>query len=519
MSLLSGLTLVTVAASGSVSPAVHQAIGLRGGSLVIPLTSSPTTPVEVSLGSDEWSGRTLDANVVWLHGSRHHHAGWAVPAIQVSISETDDLGGTPYLVTKVPEDAQGDLLVDGHVVLMTWHTLPDAMPELRARSAPQASEPWPPMATPPLDDPTRSWRCELVAMMHGWPTPPIDRFESPEANLVAIATTGIWRFALHRLHELDAGVARQVALLLTHTFDTPQGPAAGWLTEQRSIATLLALLTGEDDADDPIAARALRWCERQTAMLVWIDSDRGNRVTVTGGNPTTSSGLVELSWARPYELPVAMPIPPQGMAREAIEPLPDHELIQLLVQAGQNHLVLPVDRSIPTIEPPGLMMGPFHPVRGLGDIRSGQMPPPLPASEQTFAQLRRLAGQWELMFECRWPSDPQRREGEAVTTMLTCGDARTTIVVTPHGSVTISDKSMGDVSAHTAIQSHSWLCRLVLPTGWGGCEAPAVAMMRTHAWSGTAVTWPTPCTPWNVVLDPTRVDLTGWDQDAATPAP
>jgi len=519
MMLSLGLILANGLAGTTATPTVQQAIGLRGGAIVIPLSGTPAAQIEASLTPNSWRSPSIDASAAWLRATRRSHADWSEPPFRVTVHEHEIANADAFLVASLPDTANGDMIVNGATITMTWHELPQAMPDLRRRSQPDASSAVMVLATPPLDDPTQAWRCELVAMMRGCAPPSLDRFDSLLARRVALATAGNWRYAMHRLHTRDPGVARQVADLLTATFECPEGTAAAWLTDPRSIAELLAILVGPDGAADPIAAQALRWCERQTSLLVWIESDQGESVSVSGANPSHQPRIAQVSWARPYELPLALAVPPHAMARESLQPLPERETLQLLVQVGQNHLVLPVNRAIQTIEPPGLMMGPLHPNRSLSDVSQGTSPAALPSNLQTYAQLRRLAGRWELMFECRWPAEGASNDGESVSTLLTGDHKSVSIVATPYGTVTSTSGIFGAASAHTAIHPHAWLCRLVLPEGWASSDTPSIAVMRSHAGSANVETWPTPCTPWNIRLDPAPVDLNGWNQDAATAEP
>ncbi|MCP4759343.1 MAG: hypothetical protein GY876_07790 [Planctomycetes bacterium] len=519
MTLPLGLILATSLSSGTAIPAVNLTIGLRGGAIVIPLVSSPSETLEVSLTSEDWFDTSLDSEVLWMHAARRVRPSWPDPPMITTVHTQEVPGAAAFLVADAPADANGNLVVNGHTVVMHWHDLPSAMPDLRPRSTNRSASPRPPLGTPPLDDPTQSWRCELVAMMQGRSKPQLSRFDSEQERRVATATSGNWRYAMHRLNNRDHGVATQVAALLTSTFETPEGQTAGWLTDPRSIASLLSILIGPDSPADPIEVRTLRWCERQTSMLVWVESDQGDVVKLAAANPSQHTRIAEVSWARPFELPLALAVQPHQIGKESLDPLPEQELQQLLIQVNESHLVLPINRTIPTVEPPGLMMGPFHPTRTLSDVRHGADPPPPHNDRQTFAQLRRLGGQWELMFECRRPTETDQREGDSVTVFLACEHKEVTIVATPDGTASLSDLTFGTTTAHTATQPHAWLCRIVLPGDWAMCENPSIALMRSHADSDSVETWPTPCTPWSIHMDPTHVDLGGWDQDAEVVTP
>ncbi|MDP6478937.1 MAG: hypothetical protein QGI75_02730 [Phycisphaerales bacterium] len=516
------LLVPLVCLSGAVSaatPTIEQTLALRGSGLVIPLTavSGNDDPIASSLVDGNQTIARLDSHLVWINAKPRTPRAWSLPSHRTLVSGDETSGGTPYLVLSLPHDGRGHLVVDGTLVRLHWANLPDSMPTLRQLNTASDDEEFLPYAAPPLQDPLGAWRCELIAAMRGHTPPSLDRFTDLPTRLIAAASIGPWRRAMQQLAEADRGVARQVAELLTGTTQNEGHSIAAWLSRGSALDELLAIALGSDTAENPRATRALRWCERQTSLLVWITADRGGSVLISLANPEPHAVLAEIMWAIPGELPLASSVPAGASTMTHLEPLPLRELAPLLLEVGQNHMTLPIDRSIQDVEPPGLMLGPLHPNRTLSDVHTGLPPPPAPMSRQTFAQFRKLMGHWEVMLECRWngpQTDPH--DGESVTIDLRVGDRRHVIEVAPDG---LRSSHQADTpTVHVSRLDHAWLCRVVLPDAWIA-DQMSIALLRTHADSPAFETWPTPCVPWRIAFDPTPMNLSAWDQDAAAEMP
>lgn len=501
------------------TPTIEQALALRGSGLVIPLTavSGNDTPIASSLVDGSRTIARLDSHLVWINARPRTLREWSLPPQITQVSGDETSGGTPFLVLSLPHDGRGHLVVDGTPVRLHWADLPDSMPALQRLNTASGGEEFLPYAASLLQDPLSAWRCELLAAVRGHTPPPLDRFTDLPTRLIAIASIGPWRIAMQQLAEADRGVARRVAELLTGTTQNEGHTIAAWLSRGSALDELLAIALSSDTAENPMATRALRWCERQTSLLVWVTADRGASVLISLANPEPRAVLAEVMWAIPGELPLASSVPAGASTMTRLEPLPLRELAPLLLEVGQNHLTLPIDRSIQDVEPPGLMLGPLHPNRTLSDVRAGLPPPPAPMSRQTFAQFRKLMGHWEVMLECRWnglQTDPC--DGESVTIDLRVGDRRHVIEVTPDG---LRSSHQADApTAHASKLDHAWLCRVVLPDAWIA-DQMSIALLRTHADSPAFETWPTPCVPWRIEFDPTPMNLSAWDQDAVEATP
>jgi hypothetical protein len=330
--------------------------------------------------------------------------------------------------------------------------------------------------------------------------------------MLAVSNIGAWRVALHRIASADMGVARQVAELLTGTAHSDTAEVAAWLTATTPLQELLSLAMA-DDSPSMLAERVLRWCERQTELCVWIDADQGAAVALSFANPRSADMLAEVTWAEPSELPWGTQVAGRRLQTTRYEPLPLRTNTPLLVQVGHTHLMLPIDRRVQLIEPPGLTVGPLHPTRTLSDVRAGTPPPPAPVQLQTFAQIRRLMGRWEVMLECRWDGIPEAEhiEQDQVSIAWECDGQRHLVTVSPSGVM-----GSGPVRAHVSQHAHAWLCRVVLPDDWC-CNSPSLSLTREQVGTTRVETWPTPSTPWHRSTDAIMLDLSHWNGGAASP--
>jgi len=502
------ISILLAAATAAPAPPL---LALGGGVMLLPLRTTPLEPLTVELLDSDQGTRTLDATVIFLRQEILTHREWSVPVVQTSASTQSADGASPYIAIELPDDGAGNLRIADATIPLEWEPLPTGMPPLRQASQrhPPASGSWSHL---PLGDPTQAWRCELAAALGLADIDP-DRFGNSADALVANATLGPWRRALHRIHAADAGVARQVSELLTGIVNSPFGPIAGWLTRGDALAELLVMTNEAERPDDPLAERFLRWCERQTPLHVWIDRAHNNPVDVSLANASAQALLAEIAWARGGEIPLATQVASRALmqvgqpAEEGLERTP------LLVEVGVNHLLLPVNREPDIVEPPGLLVGPFHPPRTLEDVALGQPPTPRREDLQTHAHLRRLMGRWELMLECRTPgASSTLLDGEAVTIQMVCGTGTYEVIVSPNGLESTKGPTAATPIAHIRVTDDAWLCRLRLPEDWVHCDQPRFAFARHHHLTSNIDAWPTPCVPWNMTLDPSSFDWSNWDQ-------
>ena len=506
MFLPNALLAIAVAASEP-----GGALALRGGVLLLPLRSQPANPTAAHLINSN-NNTPLETRRLWISREVPVERRWSLPAVRTCVSDSPTSQATAYLAVLLPEDGEGDLAVGDAVIPLRWEALPAQMPPLRLAPAdhPGASGPW---ASLPLDDPSQAWRCELAASL-GLAAIDQARFDGTPSAFVAQAAVGPWRLALHRVHADDPGVARQVAELLTGIVCMDPAPIAGWYSRADMLVELLNITMEDGLPDDPLAARVLRWCERQAPLLAWIDSTRGPEAVLSLANPASSNTLAEIAWVREGEIPLASLVPPRTLIR-AVQPAADDlGRTPLLVEVGVNHLLLPVNREPVLVEPPGTVLGPLLPPLCLADVAAGRPPTDRSPALQTHAHLRRLQGRWELLIECRTPDALETDlKGETVVATVVCGDEAHEVTVTPAGvanTVSVRDESP---TAFVRVTDDAWRCRLQLPDHWVSCGQPRIGLWRRHHGTLNIDTWPTACAPWNPLFDPAPFDLRNWDGD------
>jgi hypothetical protein len=504
-------------AAGAATPTINHSLALRGGAIVIPLESNQPLVEEDISTTLIFEGSIVtrpNAYLRWIGTEPRTERAWSSGPLKTKITRSPFQDATACLVVALPADGQGDLYVDGTVVRLAWTTLPNAMPAIEHAASWDGAPDTQPYAAPPWDDPLATWRCELLTLIGAGDRPADAELSDVATKLISIASTGPWRLAMHNIAAVDESVARRVIELLTGTATVDSHVIAAWLTAGTPLEELLSLVLTRVGTDDTLAARVLRWCDRQTSMLAWITADRGDTVLLSLVNPGRRGELAEIAWAIPGELPLATLVPAGEGSITRIDPLPSEEFLPLLVEVGTNHLGLGVDRVVQPVEPPGAMLGPLHPTRTLSDVRAASSPPLAGASRRTFAQLRRVLGHWEIMLECRWPHPPTNtasRYRESVTIRLVYDNTQRDIVVSPTG-LQSAHANAPQPRVHVNALEHAWLCRVVIPQEWIS-PVISIALLRTHADSPAFETWPTPCAPWRMEFDPTPFNLNAWDQN------
>lgn len=511
-------------------PAVTRALAIRGGALVLPLDRDsagrgwPST-MRVVLRGDGGTQR-LTAQLAWREArpaSVRHWGSDPVPATLRPIHHSDrvvgdrDKGVGPRLVLAVPANGSGYLEVGGVRVDLLWRDLPDAMPDLRLRldtplgPAPVlvASD-----ATPGVL-PLERWRWELLCAADGLHPPPIP--EQGLDRLAVLASVGPWRLLMHDLTEADRGVAREVLDQLTMRVDRGSQRIADWVTSPSQ----LAMLVQGQGGDAPTRARAaLAWAEAIPPITAWVETPLRQRMTLALANANAAAKVVELAWARPNEIPVAVRVPRRSVLNEpVIRPEgPD----ALALQTGSMASLLRVGPRLIVAEPPGVSLGPFLSPLTLQDARAASSPAPPPADRTTWAQVRRVLGRWEILLDCGRPAGTPRstmpagaitldalRGHDAVLVRLNIDGQEIPIVVHPAGW----HCGRGDVArleVRTARRGTAWISRILLPERWTA-NGFGVELIRTHAGDAAVETPLHGGTPWSPLPGPIQIDVSAWD--------
>jgi hypothetical protein len=186
--------------------------------------------------------------------------------------------------------------------------------------------------------------------------------------------------------------------------------------------------------------------------------------------------------------------------------------------------------------PPGVFFSALLGPLTLADVQAARMRK-TPVEYATSAHVRRLAGRWEIFFECRRPAPPldanaptvpdeveavsDLRGVEAVTLLLGADDQRTdggpriwlTVPETGYWRV-LRGINDGTLQVHRRSYSDRWNCRIVVPDAWfGGGLSNAVQLgcVRSHGDSDQLETAPSACLPWRPAPARARIVVDRWD--------
>ncbi len=511
-------------------PAVTRALAIRGGALVLPLDSDSVgrawpSSMRVVLRGDSGTQR-LTGQLAWREARStavRHWGSEPVPAILRPIHPQDrmvdarDKGMGPRLVLAMPANGSGYLEVGGVRVDLLWRDLPKSMPDLRLRQeGPLGPAPdvFPSLQTPGAL-PLERWRWELLCVADGVHPPPI-----PEGGLDRLATlsaVGPWRILMHDLAGADRGVAREVLERLTMRINRGAQRLANWVTSPSELAMLVQ---GQGGDAGTRARAALAWAEAIPPITAWVEVPLQQRMMLALANADTASKVVELAWARPEDIPTAVRVPRRSVFQEpVVRPNgPD----ALALQTGSMASLLRLGPRVIIAEPPGVSLGPFLGPLSLQDARAASSPAPPPVDRQTWAQVRRVLGRWEILLDCGRPAGTPEgtlptgamtldalRGHDAVLVRLRIDGQEIPIVVHPAGWH-CGRGEVARLEVRTARRGTAWISRVLLPERWttNGFE---VELIRTHAGDGAVETPLHGGTPWAPLPGPIVIDVTHWD--------
>ena len=522
---------VLMVALGAPTPAINQAMALRGGALMIPLTGAPSRggwpdTMQVHLRSPHGT-QSLEAMVAWLEPVSQAVRYWGADPqplhlrrIQALDGQADAIGPGlgPQLLLSLPMDGVGNLDIAGAVVRLQWRELPEAMPDLRLDvDVPLQS---PPMLTPsastPGPGPFERWRWELLCAADGMQAPQL-----PEEILRRLATlhvVGPWRVLMHDLAKADRGVAREVLERLTLRIMRDDTAMAAWETNHTRLAELFL---GQTGLASTRAQAALAWAEAAVPLTAWLESPLQLRPTLVLTNGTVQPCVVELAWAQPDEIPTALRVQGHQLRLEPVDRSAGPQVLAL--QTGAVATGLAVSPMQVSPEPPGQTLGPFLGTMTLLDAQLAAPPPPPNVHRQTWAHIRRVLGRWEILLDCGRPagvpdapapagvlSVDELRGHDAVLLRLHVDGQEIPIVVHAQGWYS----ARGEVSrleVRTARRGDAWITRVILPEHWTRRHF-GVEMIRTHAGDRAIETAVMAGTPWAALPGPLDIDVSGWDQ-------
>jgi hypothetical protein len=536
-------------------------IGIRGGVLLVKVASTDETtgwPAHITLTlNDHGTERTITGILGWVgyESSRRTDRPWSWDGnenIIRPVRRNDDLATIPldnpsggvYLLAKLPEDAAGVLTIGSRTYTPRWMHLPNAFPSLSVGNRPRASvqmkatdRPDRPMA----DNPFTWWRWALLAnRLNMRPPPPPSG--TIVASLFAEHFEQLWRIGFTRLANESRGTASRCQDLLTKTCRDGDIEFAAWIVEQGPVNELLnILLSLEPNAS--LVDNALAWTDRQVPDLAWIEQRYGSMIQLAIANPEPDSHLAQFIWSGQGAVPrgelldaatvtrVSLERPRPNVVAQLYPDLTEADVLSLNIVVHNQALTIPFGPATISVKPPGALLGPFRSPSTLLELRTGQ-PASVPTLASTYAQLRQLAGRWELFIEC------VRTEGgrdkpvtslirsldelkghEAVTVLIgkpmkSNMPARYAICIPEHHDPTVLIGPEDEApEVHLRSYADRWLVRFVLPKYWlpDGNEPLHLALIRTHSESLAFETSPNTCVPWRLHPDMVPLDLSSWD--------
>lgn len=538
--MLGGLVAL-VALQPAPAPGAQQPLAVRGGVLMVPLTSKPpdggwerTIPIQLGDGS------VIDGVVAWIHpaasGARRHWTddprGLAVRAIRPDDGAAEPIDGTTVLLARLPRDGDGPLRVGPALLEPRWLDAPAAAPAERPLELVQAPD------RPDPRSPLEYWRWVLLAEQLGRGPPAAEAFGEVPA-LVAEHYAGLWQVALQRLERLDAGLAQKCRRLLTRTGLDGQQPLASWVADAKVVGELVTALLDFQSPETQVAAAAALWADRQHVAVFQQVPPGPDAVSLAMVNSGAEPLVCRFRWmgspdlamsavANPGRLSRADIVrPAEARPRVAPEAGLEADRLQVLqMEAAGLERTLVFGPGLLVAEPPGILLSALRAPLTLADAQSGR-PGPVASERSTIVQVRKLNGRWEVFAECRRPPGaPPRgnlaaavdasgtRGVEAVTVLLGGDPAYVELTVPERGRYRLfRGRNDGTLEIHRRSYDDRWYCRVVLPELWLTVQPGRlrVGLLRTHGDSDAMETGPFASLPWRIAPGRAVIDTTQWD--------
>jgi hypothetical protein len=560
--MMPGLLILLAIATGDVRPGDIQvyprSLAPRGGVLMARLTSNAPGPwpmnVPVDLLMKSGEIRTLVGHIGWLE-ERPERAvrSWGTDPLALwirAIRPTDRLrlnvAGTagPRLLLALPPDGDGPLVLAGRQLQVRWVDAPESMPQIRlgggsregVLTAVDAAD------HPAADNPLSWWRWELLAERLGQ-SPPPPSFGDVVQRLAARHVSGVWRIGMTRLTSASRGVAARCRDLLTETCHDGNHRIAAWVTNAGAIDRLLRTLFDPTLDDHGLIAATLAWADAQVTQVAWIEQSFGPTVSIALANPDPKGRLAEYLWTSDDDVPIGMMVPADQVSRANLYrpagPVTGPRLDILNIVMNDHLHRIPFGAAVLEAVPPGPLLGPFVPTLSLSEARAIATPGTA-ADRQTFLQLRRIGGQWQVYLECLLPEPLSEaspdlpaqlqqplmdlRGHESVTLMLGTAPvglptdenwATQVITVTPDAGWRRYRGGSKPPTIETRVQEDRWLATINIPTACvealNDRTRLLLAAVRGHQRSQALETIPLGVVPWAQHLSPIYLDLQTWE--------
>ncbi len=461
-------------------------------------------------------------------------------------------GEGPYLLARLPDDGEGLMEIAGRRLEPVWRNVPWTDP-LRDATAPAPEASLAIEIAPDRPDPVSPfefWRWVLLADRLDL-SPPVPQAPTGDdlQRLAAEHYAVLWRIGLGRLAESSRRVAVECRTMLTRTAVDRNRTVATWVTDPQQISMLLSALIDFSRSDQNALASAVAWLDQQPIFMLWPEDESGDQVRLAVTSQRDTAQAVQVSWLASRQPPSRLQLEPGIIAHISVDRMPlepsrivgSGRLVEpptqtLRIESGMQVVDLPCGPRVTQARPPGVSFQPLTPPVSLADVQATRTPPAL-ADRATYVQVRRLAGRWEVFFECRRNFEKEQaldaaslrtfddlRGIEAVTILLgrDTGDGNPAVWLTipEHDwQIIVRGDNLPDLQVHKRSFADRWHCRVVLPDQWFSAAEtnPAfIGFIRSHGDAQELDTGPAPSPAWRAAPGRVALDLSHWD-DLPTP--
>ena len=483
------IALASAAAEASVRALVERPAAVEGAPFLVPVRVEAAASETIALRATAPSGMVIacEGRLLWpvrpeptaVDGTR-----WAAASNELRLVSARPTGAVDaYLAIELPPEAQGATAIALPIGRIAPRWVAAAPGDLLERLAPRVSAIVPAgapdalLSRPDPDAPFERFRYAIGCALRGWDAPRALDDASP-GGIAARATTAMWLAAIGRIAASSEGAAAEFAEALVATCSDENAPApiAAWIADPVELAAILSLALDQSNDGSVLVESVVSWFRVRSPLVLWIDDESGDSVTLAIANPTSSEEVVRIAWLDNVWLdrddpPLAALVPPAESVRVRI-PRPrgtevdgvpmrndDGRLALRIEHRGQARTVdvsaerLPVGAAGPIFV---AFRRPFTLVTAASGAVLGA-----PESLRTFASLRpRLEG-WEVFAEVRCDGGPSAADAIVIA-------GRGGAVVTVRGDGSIDDPAgvLGGTPVEWRAYEDRFRVGFQLPPAW-----------------------------------------------------
>ena len=369
--------------------------------------------------------------------------------------------------------------------------------------------------------PFERFRFALGVALRAWPEPAPLEPGSPD-QIAARATGALWTAALARIASASEGTAAELAELLVAQCGDATAPArvAAWIADPRELATVLALSLDSARTPAQAAESVVSWMRVRSPLLVWIDDDDRESLTLAIANPGSVEETVRFQWLVESEPPLAALVGPAEVTRVRLTrpavasidgtPIRSDATDTLRLEHRDQVRRIAVPPAVLPAPLEGVTFARFQTPLDLLAVATGAVE--APSSAGTVATIRpRLAG-WEVFVEVRVATP-----GLADDRLAIAGPRGELVTIAGDGSLDDPANALGGA---TGLSFRSYPDRFrvsfPVPPSWiervGAQGVVALGFRRADA-SGSADA-PYASVPWRREPRRLRVDILSRGQDS-----